>query len=503
MLDSIRKRQRTLLLLITIVVIVAFGWFYNPATMRRSEGPGGALGKLNGRTIIVADIQKLERNIRLASAFGMQDMLRDLTTAGRTRDDQFLSYAWNMLLVRDVAKSLEIEPTAEQIALKEKTLPQFQTNDQFDPAKYQQVIDTTLKPNGFTAADLDDVVADYLRYTGVADLVKGSSPLPEAMFKEQYDIANQKLDLAIVRFNRADFESSIQVTDDEIQKFYNQHKGTLLSPEKRTVELVSFKPAQDQKNLSDDQKVAVMKPLAQQADSFAQVALQNPGNFDQIAKEKGLNVVRTDSFTFDKPDKALAGEPTLVRQAFNLTKENPVSDVTEAADGFWVMKLINIDASRPLTLPEAKDQIVSAIKEQKAQAAIQGKANELRGKIEADMKRGLGFVQAAQGAGAKVETPEPFALADPGKSADIARMIAANGVTPEPNETLRLLQDKDGAMLVHVLKIEPVDQQKYEEYKKTEFAAQNASYEGIAVREWLRVELQKAGQPPIYGQGAS
>jgi peptidyl-prolyl cis-trans isomerase D len=270
-----------------------------------------------------------------------------------------------------------------------------------------------------------------------------------------------------------------------------------------TVEIVSFKPVEDQKKLSDDQKVAAMKPLAQQADAFAQAVLQNPGNFDQIAKEKGLNVIRTDPFTLDKPDKAIAGDPALVRQAFNLTKENPVSDVIEAPDGFWVIKLINIDASRPLTLAEAKDQIITAIKEQKAQAAIQAKANELRGKIDADMKKGVGFVQAAESAGAKVETPEPFSLADPGKNADIARLIAANGANPEPNETLKLLEDKAGAMLVHVLKIEPVDQQKYEEYKKTEFAAQNAGYERIAVREWLRGELQKAGQPPIFGQGAS
>jgi peptidyl-prolyl cis-trans isomerase D len=501
MLDSIRKRQRTLLTLITVIVIVAFAWFYNPASMRRTEGPGGAIGKLNGRTVIVADIQKIERNLQLASAFGMQDMIRDLTTAGRTRDDQFLSFAWNTLLVRDVAKSLEIEPATEQIARTEKALPQFQANNQFDPAKYQQLLDTTLKPNGFSAADLDDVVADYLRYTGVADLVKGSSPLPEAMFKQQYDLANQKLALAIIRFNRADFESSLQVSDDEIQKYYNQHGGTLLSPEKRTVEMVSFKPAEDQKNLSDDQKVAVMKPLAQQADAFAQVVLQNPGNFDQIAKEKGLNPVRTDPFTLDKPDKAIAGDPALVRQTFNLTKENPVSDVIETPDGFRVLRLINIDASRPLTLAEAKDQIIASIKEQKSQAAIRAKADELRGKIDADMKKGVGFVQAAQSAGAKVETPEPFALADPGKNADIARLIASNSANPEPNETLKLLEDKDGAVLVHVLKIEPVDQQKYQEYKKTEFAAQDAGYERIAVREWLRVELQKAGQPPILGQG--
>jgi hypothetical protein len=59
MLESIRKRQRALLTIVTIVVIVCFAWFYNPATMRRDAGPGGSIGKLNGRTVSVGDIQKI------------------------------------------------------------------------------------------------------------------------------------------------------------------------------------------------------------------------------------------------------------------------------------------------------------------------------------------------------------------------------------------------------------------------------------------------------------
>jgi len=50
---------------------------------------------------------------------------------------------------------------------------------------------------------------------------------------------------------------------------------------------------------------------------------------------------------------------------------------------------------------------------------------------------------------------------------------------------------------------EPVDDQKYAEFKKAEYAQQNSRYEKLAMREWLRVELQKAGRPPILGQGAT
>ena len=120
-------------MLVTIVVIVAFGWIYNPASMRHVEGPGGAIGKLNGRTISIGEIQKVERSIQLIVALGMNDLLEELTTDGRTRDDQFLSFAWNLLLLRDEAKRLQVDPTAEQIRDAEKSLPRFQTDGKFDP----------------------------------------------------------------------------------------------------------------------------------------------------------------------------------------------------------------------------------------------------------------------------------------------------------------------------------------------------------------------------------
>jgi len=503
MLESIRKRQRTLLTIITIVVIVAFAWFYNPSTMRRGAGPGGAIGKLDGRTITLGDIQKIERTIPMIFSLGMHDLVEDLTTEGRTRDDQSLSFAWNLLLLRDEAKRLQVVPTADQIRSTEKALSQFQTNNQFDPAKYQQFIDAALKPNGLTAADLDDVVADNLRYTEVGQLVRGSSPLPEAMFKQQYEQLNQKMSLAVIRFKRADFESSIQISDAELQKYYDQHKDTILSPEKRKIELVSFLLTDDQKKLTDEQKIAAKKPLAEQADSFAQAALQNPSTFEQTAKQKGLQVIQTDPFTLEQPDKALPPDPPLAHQAFNLSKDNPISDVVEAADGFYVMKLTDIEASRPLTLAEAKDQIIAAIKEEKAQAAIQAKAKEVREKIEADMQKGINFVQAAENAGYKPETPEPFALINPGDNVELARFIAMNGVELDTNETSKLLQDQRSALIIHMISKEAVDEQKYQDFKKAEYAQQDSHYQKLAIREWLRVELQRAGRPPIFGQGAT
>ena len=231
--------------------------------------------------------------------------------------------------------------------------------------------------------------------------------------------------------------------------------------------------------------------------------MQNPGAFEQIAKEKGLRIVQTAPFSLEQPDKVLLQDPGLAREAFALTKENPVSDVSEGTDGFYVMKLTNIEPSRPLTLAEAKDRIISTIKEEKAQAAIQAKAKELGEKIDADKRKGIDFVQAAENAGYKPETPDAFSLMDPGKNSEIAQFILRNRVELDKNETSKLLDDQDSAVIIHVIDKEPIDEQKYAEYKKAEYAQQNERYETIAVREWLRAEQQRAGHPPIFGQGAT
>jgi parvulin-like peptidyl-prolyl cis-trans isomerase-like protein/SurA-like protein len=503
MLESIRKRQRTLLTIITVVVIVAFAWFYNPATMRRAAGPGGAVGNLNGRVVTVGDLQKIERTIPLIHAMGLDDFLTGLTTDGRNRDDQFLSFAWNLLLLRDEAKRLEIEPGTEQIRDSEKALPIFQTNNAFDPAKYQQFVDTMLKPNGLTPGDLDEVAKDYARFTGVTHLLEGSSPFPEAMFRRQYELLNQQLSLAVIRFKKADFESLIKVTDKEVQKYYDQHKETILSPEKRKIQVVSFLLSDEQKKLPEEQKLAAKRPLAEQADAFAQAALQNPATFDKLAREKGFTIQETQSFTLEQPDQLIAQESGLVRQAFNLTTENPVGDVIEGNGGFYVIKLTNVESSRPLTLEEAKDRVQRELKDEKLQTAIQAKAKEVREKIDAEMQNGKGFVEAAEAAGYKPETPAPFSLVNPGNNLELARTMAIANLELNDNQTSKFLEDQDGGLIIHMLKREPIDEVKYEEYKSTEYAQQNSRYESIVLREWLKAELQKAGRPPFLNRGAT
>jgi hypothetical protein len=119
------------------------------------------------------------------------------------------------------------------------------------------------------------------------------------------------------------------------------------------------------------------------------------------------------------------------------------------------------------------------------------------------MHNGADFVQAAEKAGYKPETPPAFAPADPGSNIEIVTIMAINSVDLAQGGTSKLLENADGGLIIHMLKKEPIDEQKYEEYKKAEYAQQNSRYETVAIREWLKLEQQRAGRPPIFGQGAT
>ena len=493
MLDSIRKRQRSLLLIITVITIIAFAWWYNPG--RAGREAAGELGKINGRTVTIQDVQKLERNIQLAAELGMADLPNQLVTAGRSRDEQGVSFAWNVLLLRDEATRLQIEPTTDQIKAAEKALALFQTNDQFDPSKYQNFVDQGLQPAGLSAADLDEVVADHLRLEGVKQLLKGGNQYPEAMFREQYERVNARMHLAVIRLRREDFEKDIQITDEDIKKYYDQHKDSLRSQEKRSVQIVSFALTDAQKSLAEDKKNEALKPLAEQAEAFMQPVLEHPGEFEKTAEQKGLKIQETGLFAQSSPDPLIHGEPALVRQVFSLTKENPVSDIVQGTNGFFVVKLKEIEPSRPLSLEEAEERITTTLKGERVQAAMEAKSKEILAKINAES--GLDFVQAAEKVGFKPELPEPFSFADPGPNSALMQTIAANELDLDPGDRSKLLQGQDGGLIIHLISKDPVDEKKYQEDRKTEYAAANEQFETIMFREWLKVEEQKAGRPPV------
>ena len=487
MLDTLRKRQRSLLIIITVVTIVTFIVFLNPSTRMRG-GPQSVIGTINGRSISLEDVQKLNSALEIAYGLGLMDFARHLMPGqneARTRDEEALGFAWNLLLLRDEAKALQIEPSDDEIRNAEKKLAAFQTDGHFDQAKYQQFA-TLASMRGATPADIDNVVADSLRVQEVYRLVTAAAQMPDSMLRHNYELGQSKMNLAVLPFKAADFKDNHDFSDSAVNSYYEDHKYEYELPEKRKIEYVAFTLTDNQKKLADKEKQAVLKSLADSAEAFQQDVSEHPNDFDNKAKEKNLKVEQTGMFTSNDPDPLIAKETGLVTAANNLSKEQPVTDVIQGADGFYVAKLADIDPVHVAPLADVRGEVVAAMK-----------ADAVHTDILKEMKAGATFLDAAKKAGVTPQTPPAFTLADPGQQTEIATLISQNGLELSPGETSDVLSQGPDYVFVNLISREPIDEAKFTEFKKTNSDRIEQSYGGMVFKEWLRVALQKAGGSPL------
>jgi hypothetical protein len=120
------------------------------------------------------------------------------------------------------------------------------------------------------------------------------------------------------------------------------------------------------------------------------------------------------------------------------------------------------------------------------------KATEVRNKIEADVKAGKSFVDAATAAGVKAEPFAPFSLSEPpfkekdGREVTIAardlqegqisQLVPTGGGGPTPG----------GGLLVHLAKRLPGDEKQFEEGKAQLADEINRTTEEGIFREWMK-----------------
>jgi len=230
----------------------------------------------------------------------------------------------------------------------------------------------------------------------------------------------------------------------------------------------------------------VLKSLADAAEAFQQEVSDHPNDFDNKAKEKGLKVSQTGMFTSNDPDPLIAKEQGLVTAANNLSKEQPVTDVIQGAEGFYVAKLADIEPMHVAPLADVRGEVVAAMK-----------ADAVHADILKEMKAGATFSDAAKKAGVTPQTPPAFALADPGQQTEIATLISQNGLELSPGETSDVLSQGQDYVFINLISREPIDEAKFAEYKKTYSDRIEQGYGGMVFKEWLRVALQKAGGSPL------
>ena len=317
---------------------------------------------------------------------------------------------------------------------------------------------------GYTVPQLEQAIKDDIRMNKLRALVAAGATVTDAEVRQEFEKQNTKVKFDYAVIKRDDIEKSLHPTDSELHAYYDRNKQTYLNsiPEKRQLKYLALDNAKllaqtevTQQELQnyygqhrDDYRVPeqvnvrhilIKTPLpgpdgkvdqkgvdaarAKAEDVLKQV--KSGGDFAELAKKYS-----------EDPGSAKEGGslgwigrgrtvPEFEKVAFSLPKGG-TSDLVKSSYGYHIIHVDDKQDAHMKPLDEVKAQIEPLIKQQKASQAAQREADHLQADARAN-----GLEKAAAAKGLQVITTDFVTSKDtlPGIGNDQQFMLAAFGQT--------------------------------------------------------------------------
>jgi peptidyl-prolyl cis-trans isomerase D len=289
------------------------------------------VGKINGQSI---DARTYQSFVQQTIDNRQRDMPASLTLEER---DQIEDQVWEQLIENHVLESeyerRGITVTSDEIvqALRNspppefRNLPEFQTDSQFDMAKYQRWLTSSVGAQYLPA--LEAQARDQIRRSKLLRVVTADIYLSDAALWEQYRDQNEKVKIALTAIIPRNIipDSAVKLTDVEVTAYYRSHQDDFKRPRTAYLSFVALP------RLTDASDTAAARGRADSAraaiaggESFADVARRESDDSVSAANggdlgewTKGSMDPAFDSAAFAMPLKKVS-EPVLTQFGFHI-----------------------------------------------------------------------------------------------------------------------------------------------------------------------------------------
>ena len=481
---------------VTFIVIICFVWFYNSNSTRGDRGDADIAGKVYGHTVTGAEFKRVARKFEICQMLGLSELWSGLGYTGnpKSRGEMEENFIWNSFVLRHEADALGISPSPDEIIEAVQKIPALSTNGVYDSTKYTQFVQMGLTPRGFTTDQLEELVGDSLRLEKIKALLGATDQAALAEIRAMYERRNQKTDLSLIRLKLDDFKKDVKVSDEDVQKRFDEQKASLLHPEKRKVKFVSFALPEDQKALTGKARNVELQKLADKANDIALALADKAAKIEDVAAANTVQVKESPDFEMAAPPKELGASEAVAEAAFKLQETDPHSDAIKGDDNaYYVLQLAGITAATPMTLDESKKQLTEEIIHERATEAMNLKAADLRKKITEAKAAGKSFADAGKEAGATVEPFPTFSAAEPKADAPNAQEIMGRASEMNEGELSEFTPTNDGGLLMHIDKRLPVDDSGFEKEKPMIANNLDRMKKEAAFQQWLKERRIAAG----------
>lgn len=382
MMDNLRAAANHVVLKIILgLIIVSF--VLTGVGGYLTGGSGDYAAKVDGQEISRGQLEQAVQSERSRLQQQLGDQFSVLAgNEGYMKElrKQALNRLIDDMLLDQYAKKLGLGISDEQVKEAIWAMPYFQTNNQFDNAKYLSIIaNMGLTPDNYAQLVRQQLTSQQLiqAYTATGFTLPVEVEAMAALTMQQRDvrlatidikalekdqkvtdeelkayyeqnknsfIAPEEVKVSYIEMDAAAIQDKVTVSDDEIAAYYDQHKSSYTQPERKDYSVIQVKTEADAK--------AVLDELNSGAD-FAKVAAEK--STDIISRKKGGELGWLEPGT--TPDEILGAK---------LTTKGQLSGAVKSSVGYLVVRLNDIKPEQVKLLAEVRADIEAQVKQQKA-----------------------------------------------------------------------------------------------------------------------------------------
>lgn len=280
-------------------------------------------------------------------------------------------------LLRQYAKSLKIDVSADQIKSEIVNSPAFQQDGKFNNNLYQQA----LRNNGLTADGYAAIVYEGMLFAQIQEAIVNSSFTVPAQQELLAKLLLQKRQVRLATYSIAKEAANQTASVEDMQAYYEANKANFVNPEKLTVEYISVEP----KDLSNkiqvtneqidiyyqtnkakyttkgEAKIAHIQVATEAEANEIVQALAKGEDFAQLAKSKSQ----------DKLSAAQGGDlgwakagvfPKAFESAANALNIGKTSQPIKVDNAFHIIKVLERNVETVVPLEKVKAQITDTIR---------------------------------------------------------------------------------------------------------------------------------------------
>jgi peptidyl-prolyl cis-trans isomerase D len=360
-------------------------------------GSSKAAAVVNGEDVPPQEVQQELAQIR--QQFGqMATQLGD-----EALKNMALNNVVSRVLLRQKAEAEGYRASSEDVAATIAGISVFQKDGQFDKETYQSY----LKAQRRNEAAFEQQIRDDLTNGQFREGLQASAFATKTQMEQYQTLRNQKRDIELFTIKAASFESQVQITDEQISKYYDEHKNQFMTEERVKVAYIDL----NQDNLAsavtvdpaglqafyDEHKDRYLTPESRNT-SHILVAVADPAQ-DADAKKKVDAIyadIQAGKKTFedaaktDSDDKtaaeangvvgevvAGAWDPDFEKAVF-AAEVNKVSEPIKTGAGYEIIRVNSIKAAVQKSYDEVKAQVEQDFRRAEAEKLFLDSAEKLQ-----------------------------------------------------------------------------------------------------------------------------